>query len=36
MSADLSTNPFDADGDHLKEECGVYGIVGDEIGRAHV
>ena len=37
MSDRLSTNPFDADedGDHLKEECGVFGIIGDADAAAH-
>jgi amidophosphoribosyltransferase len=30
----LTTDPF-ADGDHLKEECGVFGIVGDPDAAAH-
>ncbi len=32
---ELSTHPFDVDDDHLKEECGVYGIVGDVDAAAH-
>src|SRR5437660_10920709 len=31
----LTTNPFDDDGDHLKEECGVFGIIGDGDAAAH-
>ena len=26
----LTTNPFDADGDKLREECGIFGVVGVE------
>ncbi len=33
--AELSTHPFDVDDDHLKEECGVFGIVGDADAAAH-
>ena len=33
MSA-MTTDPF-ADGDHLKEECGVFGIIGDADAAAH-
>ena len=29
------TDPFDHDGDHLKEECGVFGIIGDIDAAAH-
>ena len=29
------TDPFDNDGDHLKEECGVFGILGDSDAAAH-
>ena len=43
MSDRLSTHPFAAstmengedDGDHLKEECGVFGIIGDDDASAH-
>ncbi len=39
MSSELTTNPFesfsDDDGDHLKEECGVFGIIGDIDAAAH-
>ena len=35
MSRELTTHPFDDDGDHLKEECGVYGIIGDADAAAH-
>jgi len=31
----LTTHPFDVDDDHLKEECGVFGIVGDSDAAAH-
>ncbi|TAL02535.1 MAG: amidophosphoribosyltransferase [Rhodospirillaceae bacterium] len=30
-----TTDPFDGDGDHLKEECGVFGIIGDGDAAAH-
>ncbi|MDX2144722.1 MAG: amidophosphoribosyltransferase [Rhodospirillaceae bacterium] len=30
-----TTHPFDVDGDHLKEECGVFGMVGDADAAAH-
>ena len=32
----LTTNPFDADGDTLREECGVFGIWGADGAAAHV
>ncbi len=32
---EMTTDPFDADGDHLKEECGVFGIIGDNDAAAH-
>ena len=40
MTGAMSTNPFTHDGgaddgDHLKEECGVFGIVGDPEAAAH-
>jgi len=31
----ITTDPFAVDGDHLKEECGVFGIVGDGDAAAH-
>ena len=31
----LTTDPFADDGDHLKEECGVFGIIGDADAAAH-
>src|SRR4051812_21219719 len=31
----LTTHPFDDDADHLKEECGVFGIIGDIDAAAH-
>ncbi len=33
--APFTTHPFEVDGDHLKEECGVFGIIGDEEAAAH-
>jgi amidophosphoribosyltransferase len=30
-----TTDPFDGDGDHLKEECGVFGIISDPDAAAH-
>ena len=36
QAASLTTNPFEVeDGDHLKEECGVFGIIGDAEAAAH-
>src|SRR4051812_15672831 len=34
MISEPVTNPFD-DGDHLKEECGVFGIINDPEAAAH-